>query len=106
MAIDIAGLKTAAGGSESDKVNWYATQLRNGYTDAEITAAVDKALGSSYATAKDDTKEGKEWNYLQDKAAEQIIKDVGKGTAKEKAIAYNQLYQGAGLTNDEIQQNI
>jgi hypothetical protein len=106
MAIDIEALKQAASGSEQDKINWYAAQLRNGYTDAQITAAVDKALGSTYATAKDDTKEGGEWNYLQDKAAEQIIKDVGKGTAKEKAIAYNQLYQGAGLTNDQIQQNI
>lgn len=106
MAIDIAGLKAAAAGSEDDKINWYASQLKAGYTDAEITAAVDRALGSSYATAKAGTEEAEDWSYLQDKAAEQIIKDVGKGTAKEKAIAYNQLYQGAGLTNDEIQQNI
>lgn len=106
MAIDIAGLKAAAAGSEEDKINWYVSQLKAGYTDAEITAAVDKALGSSYATAKAGTKEGDDWNYLQDKAAEKIIKNVSTGSAKEKATAYNQLYQGAGLTNDEIQQNI
>ena len=28
MAIDIEALKKAAGGSEGDKVTWYATQLR------------------------------------------------------------------------------
>ncbi len=106
MAIDIAGLKAAAAGSEEDKINWYVDQLKAGYTDAEITAAVDKALGSSYATAKAGTQEGDEWNYLQDKAAEKIISKLGGASAKEKAIAYNQLYQGAGLTNDEIQQNI
>jgi hypothetical protein len=100
MAVDIEALKIAAAGSESDKIKWYASQLRAGYTDAQIRDAVNRALGTTYTGAEED------WKYLQDKAAEDVIKQVSTGSAKDKATAYNQLYQGAGLSNDAIQQNI
>jgi hypothetical protein len=100
MAVDIEALKKAASGSEGDKIAWYASQLRAGYTDAQIRDAVNNALGTTYTGAEED------WKYLQDKAAEDVIKQVVAGTAADKATAYNQLYQGAGLSNDIIQQNI
>ena len=101
MAINVEELKKIAGGSEQDKINYYADLLQSGMSDAEITAAVDAALGTSYAKG-----DSADWDYLQKKAAEQIINEVESGSAKDKAAAYNQLYQGAGLTNDEIQQAI
>jgi hypothetical protein len=103
MAIDVAKLKAAAAGSEQDKVNWYADRIQEGMTDAQIAAAVDKALGTKYSTSG---ATDPDWNYLQQKAAEQVVKETSKSSVKDKATAYNQLYQGAGLTNDEIQQAI
>lgn len=103
MAIDVAKLKAAAAGSEQDKVNWYADRIQEGMTDAQIAAAVDKALGTKYSTSG---ATDPDWNYLQSKAAEQVVKETSKSSVKDKATAYNQLYQGAGLTNDEIQQAI
>lgn len=103
MAIDVEQLKKAAAGSEQDKVNWYADRIQEGMTDAQIAAAVDKALGTKYSTSG---ATDPDWNYLQQKAAEQVVKETSKSSVKDKATAYNQLYQGAGLTNDEIQQAI
>jgi len=101
MAINVAELEKVANGSEKDKVNWYADRIQEGMTDAEIAAAVDAALGTDFSSGA-----SSDWQYLQQQAAKQIITESAGGSAKDKATAYNQLLEGIGLNNDEIQEAI
>ena len=65
-------IKNLVGAPEKDKIDWYAGQLAQGLSDAEIRARVNETLGSNFTGYEPD------WQYLKSKAALPVTPEIAK----------------------------
>ncbi len=67
VAINADELRKVAAGSLEGKINWYVARIKEGFTDAELRAAVEQILGRP--------EKSSDWDYLKRQATLQILKE-------------------------------